>query len=79
MMAARISDQGAVEGKAETLFPDSYLPGAFSAYSRPNYDVFPDGSFLMLKPVEQKQPVTQQINVVLNWSEELKRLIPTTK
>ena len=61
------------------LFSDSFLPGLNRAYSRPNYDVFPDGSFLMLKPVEQKQPVTQQINVVLNWSEELKRLIPTTK
>ena len=79
MMAARISDRGSLEGKAEPLFPDSYLPGPNSAaYSRPNYDVFPDGSFLMLKPVEQEQPVTQ-INVVLNWSEELKRVLPTKK
>lgn len=79
MMAARISDRGSLEGKAEPLFRDSYLPGSNSAaYSRPNYDVFPDGSFLMLKPVEQEQPVTQ-INVVLNWSEELKRVLPTKK
>jgi serine/threonine-protein kinase len=78
LMAARISDQGSLAGKAETLFPDSYLPVANFAWSRPNYDVFPDGSFLMLKPAEQKLPVTQ-INVVLNWSEELKRLVPTTK
>ena len=78
MMAARISDQGSLEGKAEMLFQDSFVPGLNRAYSRPNYDVFPDGSFLMLKPVEQEQRVTQ-INVVLNWSEELKRLVPTTK
>jgi hypothetical protein len=79
MMAARISDQGSLERKAETLFPDSYLPGVFSgSYSRPNYDVFPDGSLLMLKPADQEQKVTQ-INVVLNWSEELKRTLPTKK
>ena len=79
MMAARISDQGSLEGKSETLFPDSYLPGPNSgSYSRPNYDVFPDGSFLMLQPVEQALNVTQ-LKVVLNWSEELKRPVPTKK
>jgi len=78
MMSAKISDQGALEEKAETLFLDSFLPGLNRAYSRPNYDVFPDGSFLMLKPVEQEQKVTQ-IKVVLNWSEELKRALPTKK
>jgi Tol biopolymer transport system component len=78
MMAARITDQGFVEGKAEELFSDSYLPGFNSAYSRPNYDVFPDGSFLMLKPLEQQQRLTR-INVVLNWSEGLKPSSPTRK
>jgi len=32
----------------------------------------------MLKPNEQAQAATQ-INVVLNWSEELKRRVPTGK
>jgi hypothetical protein len=31
----------------------------------------------MLKPVEQEQAGPTQINVVLNWTEELKRLVPT--
>jgi len=45
-----------------------------------NYDVSPDGQrFLMLKPVEEEQAVPTQINVVLNWTEELKRLVPTGK
>jgi len=79
IVAARISEQGSLEGKAKTLFRDSYLPGPSSgSYSRPNYDVFPDGSFLMLKPVEQEQRLTQ-INVVLNWSEGLKPSLPTKK
>jgi hypothetical protein len=74
MMAVKISDQGTVEGKAERLFTGSYL--AQSSYSRPNYDVFPDGSFLMLKnAVEQEQPLTQ-IKIVWGWSEQLKRLVP---
>ena len=78
MMAARVTDQGFVEGKAEELFSDSYLPGFNSAYSRPQYDVFPDGSFLMLIPVEQEQRLTR-IKVVLNWSEGLKPSLPTKK
>ena len=45
-----------------------------------NFDVSPDGQrFLMLKPVEQEQVATTQINVVLNWFEELKRLVPVGK
>jgi serine/threonine-protein kinase len=41
-----------------------------------NYDVFPDAqSFLMVKT---KHPAyTTEIHVVLNWFEELKRLVPT--
>jgi hypothetical protein len=31
---------------------------------------------LLLQPVEGRQPTTE-INVVLNWDEELKRLVPT--
>jgi hypothetical protein len=69
MLAVKINDQGGIKGKAERLFPDVYLP-TFSAWSRPYYDAFPDGSFLMLKSVEQEQSVTR-INVVLNWSAKL--------
>ena len=41
-----------------------------------DWDVSPDGlRFLIVKPVEQQQAATQ-INVVLNWFEELKRRVP---
>ena len=50
-------------------------PATFS-----NFDVSRNGQrFLMLKPVEQEQASPSQINVVLNWTEELKRLVPTGK
>jgi hypothetical protein len=39
-----------------------------------NWDVAPDGRFLLLKPV----PAEPSIQIVLNWREELKRLVPRT-
>ena len=44
-----------------------------------NYDVTADGQrFVMVKPSEQELAATQ-INVVLNWFEELKRRVPGGK
>ena len=49
-------------------------PGALA-----NYDVSADGQrFLMVKETEQATAVTQ-INVVLNWFEDLKRLAPAAR
>jgi eukaryotic-like serine/threonine-protein kinase len=62
-------------GKPRVLFEGPYVPTVFTA---PNYDVSPDGQrFLMLKPAEQTQGAATQINVVLNWFEELKQKVPT--
>ena len=74
MMAVQIDDQGSAESRIEKLFSGPYA-SANGGYARANYDVFPDGSFLMLKPAEQHGPLTQ-INVVLGWSEEVKRRAP---
>ena len=41
-----------------------------------NYDVTPDGRFLMIQRHETESP--REIRVVLNWTEELKRLLPRT-
>ncbi len=43
----------------------------------PNYDVARDGRFLMLAIPEVEETETMTITVVLNWLEELKRLVPT--
>ena len=76
MMAVDITTQPTFAvGKARKLFEGRYDP---TAVTFPNYDVSPDGQkFLMLKPVEQEQEAPNQINLVLNWTEELKRLVPT--
>ncbi|MGA9882896.1 MAG: protein kinase, partial [Candidatus Acidiferrales bacterium] len=75
MMAVEVATEPSFSaGKPRMLFEGSYeqTPVTF-----PNYDVSPDGQrFLMLKAVAQDQTAPTQINIVLNWTEELKRLIP---
>jgi serine/threonine protein kinase/Tol biopolymer transport system component len=79
MMAADIFTQPSFTvGKPRQLFAGAYEMNYFAA---PFYDVSADGQrFLMLKPVEQTQDAAPtQINIVLNWFEELKQKVPTGK
>jgi serine/threonine-protein kinase len=78
MMAVDIATQpGFAAGTPRMLFEGPYEPSPVLAT---NYDVSPDGQrFLMLKPSEQAQAAPRQINVVLNWFEELKRRVPGGK
>ena len=75
MMAVEVAPQPSfAAGKPRTLFEGQYMP---TLTMPPNYDVSPDGQrFLMLKPGEQAAAAPTQINVVLNWFEELKRRVP---
>jgi hypothetical protein len=75
MVAVEITCQhGFSAGKPQVLFEGPYLPTPLTI---PNYDVSSDGKrLLMLKPVEQAQAAPTQINVVLNWLEELKQKVP---
>ena len=59
-------------GKPEVLFEGQYSHDPDILRS---YDVGPDGRLLMIRPAESQAP--SQINVVQNWFEELKRLVPT--
>jgi eukaryotic-like serine/threonine-protein kinase len=65
-------------GNPKPLFEGQHVSS--TTVPLPEYDVSPDGQrFLMLKPVTPEQAAPTQINVVLNWPEELKRLVPTGK
>ena len=60
-------------GNPELLFTGNYptLPGR-------NYDLSPGGQrFLMAKEGGATEETRQEIIVVQNWFEELKRLVPT--
>jgi len=63
-------------GKARKLLDDRYFFGSVYFQGR-TYDISPDGRrFLMIKPVAEvgDDSSNSQVVVVLNWTEELKRL-----
>ena len=66
-----------VAGLASPLFEGQFLQDANNAI----YDVASDGQrFLMLRsdePIDSLMDNEVRITVVLNWFEELKRLVPT--
>jgi serine/threonine-protein kinase len=77
MMAVDVdTTAGFTSGKPHVLFEGDFNT-VLNGYVRANYDVSPDGQrFLMVQPVTAGEPPPNEISVVLNWSEELKRLVP---
>ncbi len=73
-MVASVRTQPTFNAETPTLlFEQSYLGNDNAS----NYDVSPDGQrFVMVKEGDQESE-PPQIHVVLNWFEELKRLVPT--
>jgi len=68
MMAAAVSsDSTFTATRPRLLFEAKHLSGEVSTY-----DVTPDGEFLMIEPGESDTPPTQ-INVVLNWLQEVRQ------
>ncbi len=78
MMAVSLRTEPTFEAdRPAVLFEGSYSYGRSDV--TPQYDVSRDGQrFVMVKAASDagERPLTQ-INVVLNWFEELKRLVPT--
>jgi eukaryotic-like serine/threonine-protein kinase len=74
MMVVDVGTQpGLISATPRVLFSHSFAQAA----SRTSYDVSPDGRrFIVIEAGETESPA-RQINVVLNWFEELKRLVPT--
>ena len=74
MMAVDVTTSPALSaGRARRLFARPY---EVSSALWPDYDVSADGRrFLLVKTIESFD-APAQINVVLDWSEELKRLVP---
>jgi len=58
--------------KARTLFADVFDNPQVGGHTA--YDVFPDGRFLMIQSVDDVD--NSEVVVVVNWLEELKRLVP---
>ncbi len=78
MMVVDVSGGAESAGKPTLLFEGPYDLKIGSGAS--NYDVTPDGQgFVMIRTEESttESSGTTQITLVLNWFEELKRLVPT--
>ena len=56
--------------------PIGLFDSRYRIFGQPwSYDVAADGRFLMIRPTTAAQ-TSPQVVVVLNWHEELKRLVP---
>ena len=77
LMAVSIKTEPAFNaGQPTLLFEGPYRLGVDPGGNPgSNYDVTPDGRFLMIRGDESSGAT--QIHVVLNWVEELERLVPT--
>jgi hypothetical protein len=68
------TNPGFTAGKPTMLFSGNY---ARTTPNR-NFDVSPDGQhFVMVKPVMEPQLPITTMNLVVNWTEELKARVPT--
>lgn len=73
MVAAVTTEPTFRPSNSRVLFQGPYEPPTTTS---PQYDVTSDDQrFLMVQQSEQPRPT--DFNVVLNWFEELKRLVPT--
>jgi eukaryotic-like serine/threonine-protein kinase len=61
--------------KARFVFRDTFDDPQSNTHTA--YDVFPDGRFVMIQPTNKSD--TAEVVLVVNWLEELKRLVPANK
>ncbi len=62
-------------GKPVRLFDADFVTAGAAVVGDLNYDVAPDGRFLMVRPSEEEK-ASPHLNVVLNWTSELARRVP---
>lgn len=66
-------------GKPTLLFQRGYVAAHIQTVAMATYDVSPDGKrFLVIKPSEEEL-LPRSLNVVLNWTDELVRRVPSGK
>ena len=78
MMAVVIETKPAIAAaKPNLLFEGHYETGFYPFLA--NYDVSPDGQRFLMVKASGKESVATQLNVVLNWFEELKERVPAER
>lgn len=69
------TSRGPSIGKPRVLFEGDYVVGSQDVMGL-DYDLAPDGRFVMMKAIEPEPP---ELRVILNWAEELTRRAPILK
>ena len=73
MMVATTDTANGQFEKPRVLFDSPYG----STVPLPGFDVHPDGQrFIMVRPAASSEPPFTQMHIILNWTEELKRVAP---
>jgi hypothetical protein len=77
-MATRVTTQAGFSFTTPELLPVNVADRTSYATVR-NHDMLPDGRFLSVVSATAQgvSPTNDRINVVLNWTEELKQRVPT--
>jgi hypothetical protein len=70
MMAVSFDPASGSPGTPTVLFEGRYLPNP----NAHGYDLAGDGRFIMVRTPDESLP--RQVNVVLNWFEDLKEAVP---
>jgi serine/threonine-protein kinase len=73
IMVVRVNGSPANWGAAEMLFEGAY----YFADGPTHFDVAPDGRFLMLKGEDPAEVNRPRLVMVVNWDQELQRMVPT--
>ena len=77
MMVVDVStDEGFSRGRPRVLFDPSLLDVAIGTYNGRTYDVSADGRFLLTTMGQNEPEPATEINIILNWFEELKERVP---
>ena len=63
-------------GRVTRLFPTGRRTGFMMTTPQRNYDVAPDGLFVMMRQSGSLPPPVTEIRRVQHWYEELNRLVP---
>ena len=74
------TDPSLIRGNPVELFPEAGTGANFEFFNRRNYDVTADGqrfiAAIVTGAVDDETLLSQRINIVLNWFEELKERVP---
>jgi hypothetical protein len=76
-LTTRVTTQSGFSFTNPETLPMAFADRTSNATVR-NHDILPDGRVLgVVSAVQPGGATPERINVVLNWTEELKRLLPT--